>query len=69
MTASLGRLPTLQAGAWVWDDVQVEAHAPFDESPGTMKLCVLAAEGPFHRIAVSMRAVDCVEQHGSALGR
>jgi hypothetical protein len=69
MTASLGRLPTLQAGAWVWDDVQVEAHAPFDESPGTMKLCVLAAEGPFHRIVVSMRAVDCVEQHGSALGR
>ena len=25
MTAALGRLPTLQAGAWVWDDVQLGA--------------------------------------------
>jgi hypothetical protein len=66
MTAVLGRLPTLQAGAWVWDDVRVAAHAPFEESPGTMGLCVLGAEGPFQRIVVSMKAVDCVERHGSA---
>jgi hypothetical protein len=69
MTASLGRLPTLQAGAWVWDEVRVSAHAPFDESPGTMKLCVLGAEGPSRHVVVSMRAVDCVEQHDSALRR
>ncbi len=66
ITAVLGRLPTLQAGAWVWDDVRVAAHAPFDESPGTMGLCVLGSEGPFQRLVVSMRAVDCVERHGSA---
>ena len=65
MTAALGRLPTLQVGAWVWDDVRVAAHAPFEESPGTMELCVLGAEGPFQRIVVSMKAVDCVERDGS----
>ena len=60
MTAALGRLPTLQAGAWVWDDVRVAAHAPFDVSPGTMELCALGAEGPFRRVVASMKAVDCV---------
>ncbi len=65
MTAALGRLPTLQAGAWVWDDVRVAAHAPFEESPGTMELCVLGAEGPVPAIVVSMKAVDCVERDGS----
>ncbi len=65
MTAALGRLPALQAGAWVWDNVRVATHAPFDESPGTVTLCVLGAEGPFHRVVVSMRAVDCVERHSS----
>ena len=66
MTAALGRLPTLQAGAWVWDNVRVAGHTPFDESPGTMALCVLGAEGPFQRVVFSMKAVDCVEQSGSA---
>jgi hypothetical protein len=63
MTVVLGRLPTLQAGAWVWNDVRVAAHQPFDESQGTMDLCVAAAEGPFRRVTVSMTAVDCVARH------
>ena len=69
MTASLGRLPTLQAGAWVWDDVRVGAHAPFDESPGTMNLCVPRGRRPLPASRGLHRAVDCVEQHGSALRR
>jgi hypothetical protein len=66
MTAALGRLPSLRAGAWVWDGVRVAAHAPLDKSPGTMELCVLGAKGPFRQVVVSMRAVDCVKRHGSA---
>ncbi len=66
MTAALGQLPTVQAGAWVWDDVRVAAHEPFAESPGTIDSCVLAAEGTFQRVVASMGVVDCVERHGSA---
>jgi hypothetical protein len=63
MTAVLGRLPTVQAGAWVWNDVRVAAHPSFADTPRTIALCVLGAEAPLGRVVASMSAVDCVARH------
>ena len=56
MTAALGVMPTLQAGAWVWDDVQHDHRAPLHVPPGTVGSCVLRAEGPSGRVVASLRA-------------
>jgi hypothetical protein len=66
MTAALGRLPTIQAGAWVWNDVQVGLHAPLSLKGGTLQDCVKRAEGPSGRIVASMAAPRCVGLHGLA---
>ena len=60
MTATLGRLPRLQAGAWVWDDVQVGLPAPLHLASGTLETCVQAAEGRSEQVVASMRAPNCV---------
>jgi hypothetical protein len=66
MTAALGRLPVIQAGAWVWDDVQVRLHAPLSLKAGTLGSCVQRAEGPAGRVTASMAAPRCVGLHGLA---
>jgi hypothetical protein len=66
MTAALGRLPTVQAGAWVWDDVRVRVHAPLSLQAGTLETCVQKAEGPTGRVVASMVAPRCVGLHGLA---
>ncbi len=66
MTAALGRLPTIQAGAWVWDDVQVGLHAPLRLKAGTLQSCVQRAEGPSGRVVASIAAPKCVGLHGLA---
>ena len=60
MTATLGRLPRLQAGAWVWDNVQAGLRAPLRLSSGTLETCVQAAEGRSEQVVASMRAPNCV---------
>ncbi len=60
-TGALGRLPTIEAGAWVWRNVDVDlppaAHTP---SAGTLEHCVALAEGPSGRVVATERAPRCV---------
>ncbi len=60
MTAALGRLPTLQAGAWVWNGVQAGLPAPLHLKADTLVTCALAAEKHGGREAASLRAPRCV---------
>jgi hypothetical protein len=60
MTAALGRLPTLEAGAWVWNDVQVGAHAPISLRQGALAACVGTAEARYGDQAVTQAAPFCV---------
>ena len=69
MTSALGRLPTVQAGAWVWDDVQVGAHPALPVRPGTLAMCVAQAEGVSGRVVPDLRAPACVALHGLATAR
>ncbi len=69
MTAALGRLPTLQAGAWVWDDVELALRAPLHLRAGTLASCVAAAEAHGGRETLSQRAPACVASAASALAR
>jgi hypothetical protein len=69
MTAALGRLPTLQAGAWVWDDVQLGLHGPLRLRAGALSSCVGAAEAHGGRETLSQRAPACVASAASALAR
>jgi dolichyl-phosphate beta-glucosyltransferase len=66
MTAALGRLPTIQAGAWVWDHVQVGRNAALHLRGGTLASCVSQAEGPSGRVVANLRAPECVGLHGLA---
>jgi hypothetical protein len=66
MTAALGRLPTIEAGAWVWNDVQGDRRAPLHVPKGTLDSCVLRAEGRSGRVVVSQRAPKCVGLRGLA---
>jgi dolichyl-phosphate beta-glucosyltransferase len=66
MTAALGRLPTIQAGAWVWDNLQVGRHASLHLSSGTLASCVGQAEGRSGRVVANLRAPECVGLHGLA---
>jgi hypothetical protein len=62
MTGALGRLPRLQAGAWVWDDVQqgLLVRRPLRTARGVLDTCVSRAEGPSGRVVASLKAPVCV---------
>ena len=45
MTAALGRQPTLEAGAWVWNHVQLGLTRALVLKAGTLATCTAAAEG------------------------
>jgi len=68
MTAALGRLPRVQAGAWVWDDVQVGLPAPLRLKARTLDTCVRVAEGRSGRVVATMRAPTCVARRASGHG-
>jgi len=68
MTATLGRLPRLQAGAWVWDNVQAGLPAPLHLGSGTLQTCVQVAEGRSQQVVASMRAPNCVVLRALAHG-
>lgn len=44
MTAALGQQPTLEAGAWVWNNVQLAVHRPLAVQPGSLATCAGLAE-------------------------
>jgi hypothetical protein len=58
MTAALGRLPTIESGAWVWNHVQLGLHRPLHLKPGTLATCVAGAGRG--RVVASLRVPDCV---------
>ena len=60
MTAALGRPPTIEAGAWVWNHVELGRFRAFDVTPGTLSSCVREAEGRSGRIVASQAVSDCV---------
>jgi hypothetical protein len=60
MTAALGRRPTLEAGAWVWNNVQLRHTRPLLLSPGTLATCTGAAEPQPGVFRASMQVVNCV---------
>ena len=66
MTAALGRLPTLEAGAWVWNDVQLARSGPLDLKAGTLETCTAAAEGQAGLFEATMQLPECVA--GGVLG-
>ena len=68
MTAALGRLPIIQAGAWVWDDVQLNLHRPLRIGVIALLHCARSAEGSADRAAVTMRMPNCVAQHSLSRG-
>jgi hypothetical protein len=61
MTAALGRLPTISAGAWVWDDVNV-AHGPraVPMPPGRLAACVSKDERVDAPTHATLRVARCV---------
>ena len=61
MTAALGRLPTLEAGAWVWNHVQLGLTHPLVPKAGTLATCSGAAERPSGGVSVAtMQVAECV---------
>jgi hypothetical protein len=66
MTGALGRLPTVQAGAWVWNDVQSDTRLPLDLARDTIATCVARAEGRSGRVVANLKAPSCVGLHGIA---
>src|SRR6185437_1665219 len=68
MTAALGRLPTVQAGAFVWDHVQVGLQAPLVVPADTLGTCVSAAERSHGSQTAVLDAPYCVVLAARAAG-
>jgi dolichyl-phosphate beta-glucosyltransferase len=66
MTGALGRLPTVQAGAWVWNDVQGDVRPALQLGQNAIADCVARAEGRSGRVVVDLKAPACVGLHGLA---
>ena len=45
MTAALGRLPRVEAGAWVWNDVEADTTPPSRTGRDALGACTRKAEG------------------------
>ncbi len=68
MTAVLGRLPVVQAGAWVWDDVHIGARS--STATGTTAASVLQGcvrqhetKTPAGVVTASMGVPRCTADH------
>jgi hypothetical protein len=62
MTGALGRIPRVEAGAWVWDHIQqgLGLRRPLATPQGVLGRCVGRAEGPSGRVVATLKAPDCV---------
>jgi hypothetical protein len=68
MTAALGRLPVVQAGAWVWNHVQGDVRPALHLQRGTLGACVAPAESR-GRVVVDLKVPECVRRHRLAAAR
>jgi hypothetical protein len=68
MTAALGRLPVIQAGAWVWYGVDIRPGSPVHVAQGALQRCVDRAQGGTGQIVVSEQAPRCVLTPGRKPG-
>jgi hypothetical protein len=68
MTAALGRLPRVQAGAWVWEHVDRNLPAPLHLGAHTLGSCVATAEQQPSHAGASMPVATCVALHGLGNG-
>jgi hypothetical protein len=60
MSAVLGRQPTIEAGAWVWNNVQLALTQPLVLRSGTLTACANAAEGAAHVFVATQQVTQCV---------
>jgi hypothetical protein len=67
MTAALGRLPSIEAEAWVWNDVQLGLSGPLAVRGDTLLSCVGRSTGGFARVVVSLEVPDCVVRAAGGL--
>jgi hypothetical protein len=71
MTAALGRMPRIEAGAWVWDDVDIgaaAAPAPVRLGPRRLASCVTTAEKAVAPTHASPRVARCVLLRSASTG-
>jgi hypothetical protein len=59
-TGALGQPPRIEAGAWVWNDVQLRLHQALQTPSGTLARCVTQAEGSSGRVVATLAAPQCV---------
>jgi hypothetical protein len=60
MTATLGRPPKIEAGAWVWNHLQPGSVDSFRVAAGTLAACVRESEGGSGHKVANLRVADCV---------
>jgi len=60
MTAALGRLPRLEAGAWVWDHVDAGLPSMLHLPAGTLESCARMGEGHSNGAVATMEVPNCV---------
>jgi hypothetical protein len=60
MTAALGQQPTIEAGAWVWNNVRLAVHEPLALRPGSLATCARLAEEGSHSFVADLQVTHCV---------
>ncbi len=60
MTAALGQKPTVEAGAWVWNDVRLAVTHPLVVKAGTLATCASAAEPKVGVFTATLQVAQCV---------
>ena len=68
MTAALGRLPTVEAGAWVWQHVDRDLRRPSTWGPARWEPAWRGPRGRRRVRGASLRAPTCVALHGLGNG-
>jgi hypothetical protein len=60
MTEALGRLPVLEAGAWVWNDVSVGRTPALANAPAVLARCAALAERRERHQVATLLVANCV---------
>jgi hypothetical protein len=71
MTAALGRLPVIEAGAWVWNNVSVSHGSALIIPPGSLKTCVSLVERGRRGLPAiaTLKVADCVGLEALSVAR
>jgi dolichyl-phosphate beta-glucosyltransferase len=65
MTATLGRLPQIETGAWVWNDVAAARTSAVAIAPGRIAACVARDEKVVAPSRATLRVARCVLSEGA----